>query len=160
MTMLSDQVRVFMTSTHQETRDTPGLPSVSTLKLRARLVIEEAFEFVQALYKGNPSPTLRDRLENLKLTSLELISYYTPAPSLPDTADACADLDYVVEGCRIALGVQATPIADEVHAANMLKLTGPIDEHGKRQKPEGWTPPDIRKVLIAQGWVEGGQDDI
>ena len=71
---------------------------------------------------------------------------------LPALVDGLADLDYVVEGTRIEFGVNGTPVADEVHAANMRKADGPVDEHGKKRKPPGWVGPDIERVLREQGW--------
>jgi predicted HAD superfamily Cof-like phosphohydrolase len=71
---------------------------------------------------------------------------------LPELADALADLDYVVEGARLEFGINGAPIATEVHRANMAKLDGPVREDGKKQKPEGWKPPDIESELRKQGW--------
>jgi hypothetical protein len=34
----------------------------------------------------------------------------------------------------------------------MAKMSGPVDEHGKKRKPEGWKPPDIAGELRRQGW--------
>jgi predicted HAD superfamily Cof-like phosphohydrolase len=75
---------------------------------------------------------------------------------MPAFADACADIDYVVEGARIAFGIRGEPIADAVHDANMTKLLGPI-VNGKKLKPAGWKAPDIEGLLREQGWTGGSR---
>ncbi len=41
------------------------------------------------------------------------------------------------------LGLDLRPFFVLVHQANMLKISGPVREDGKRLKPEGWVAPDI-----------------
>ena len=88
---------------------------------------------------------MKDRAKNA-------LSFASINVDLPKAIDALADLDYVVEGSRLSFGVHGDAIADEVHRANMTKMGGGRDEHGKVKKPEGWTPPDIEKCLRDQGW--------
>lgn len=69
--------------------------------------------------------------------------------ALPEFLDALGDIDYIVEGIRLSQGVNGTPIANEIHRANMAKF-GPGSfkrEDGKVQKPPGWTPPDIAGLV-------------
>jgi predicted HAD superfamily Cof-like phosphohydrolase len=68
-------------------------------------------------------------------------------------ADGIADLIVVTLGTAHTYGINVQPIWDEVHRTNMLKTTGP--DHpvtGKKQKPAGWKPPDIKSLLIEQDW--------
>lgn len=126
----------------------PGEQSDEIRKLRIALVAEEFFEFLDAMrvFSGPVRRTLADQL-----------AYGFQGPTdLPGLADACADLDYVVEGTRLAFGIDGEPIAAEVHRANMAKLGGPRREDGKVLKPEGWTPPDIDGELRKQGWLGHG----
>ncbi len=44
------------------------------------------------------------------------------------------------------LSVDLVPFFREVHRTNMLKVSGPIREDGKRLKPEGWQPPRIAEM--------------
>lgn len=37
---------------------------------------------------------------------------------------------------------------DEVHRSNLEKADGPVRSDGKRLKPPGWTPPDLRRVYV------------
>jgi len=72
---------------------------------------------------------------------------------VPELADAIGDLKYVLEGTNLAFGIDGEPIWDAIQAANMAKAGGRVDEHGKRLKPPGWTPPDIEGELVKQGWT-------
>lgn len=66
-------------------------------------------------------------------------------------ADALADIMYIICGTAIEYDIPLNEVFVEVHRSNMSKLTpdGKVlrREDGKILKPEGWTPPDIRKVL-------------
>jgi len=73
---------------------------------------------------------------------------------LPKAVDGCIDLIYVCLGALVAWGVDAEPLFNEVHRANMAKAGGGARADGKILKPEGWTPPDIEGELRRQGWNE------
>ena len=86
---------------------------------------------------------------------MRLVSRAKLAPNLPEIADALGDIDYVVAGTRLQLGIKGVAVADAIHEANMNKAPGGVvirDEFGKVRKPANWTPPDIASVLRAQGW--------
>ncbi len=53
-------------------------------------------------------------------------------------------------------GINGKPIADEVQRTNMAKFGEGSwkDENGKIRKPPDWKAPDIKKLLIEQGWEE------
>ncbi len=144
MSKLSDQVREFMAAFGQHCADKPCIPPHDVVRLRARLVIEEAFELVDSLFDDEPS------VKALKAAALHLASTAMVDVDLVEFADACGDLDYVTEGARIAFGVDVDPIADEIHRSNMAKVGGYLDEHGKLRKPAGWQPPDIHGCINAQ----------
>lgn len=143
------QVMEFHAAFGQETLTTPTVPSDAIVRLRGKLVAEEAFEFVLAMFD---SVDLR-RLHELVI---DAVATDPVSVNLIEVADALADIDYVVEGSRLAFGIDGAPIAAEVHRSNMAKL-GPdgkpiIRPDGKRLKPPGWTPPDIGGELRRQGW--------
>ncbi len=58
--------------------------------------------------------------------------------TLGDVVNKCW---YIGHRC---LGLDLRPFFKIVHQANMFKTTGPVREDGKRLKPEGWVPPDIK----------------
>jgi predicted HAD superfamily Cof-like phosphohydrolase len=142
--------------------DKPAVPDAKTVRLRAKLITEECLEMLESLFgRQRAIDIVRDKIT-------EIIDFAEPdcdggvKDILLDTvnivgfADALADIDYVVEGSRLAFGIDGLPVAAEVHRSNMAKL-GPdgkpiVREDGKRLKPEGWTPPDIENELRKQGW--------
>ena len=153
MTKLRDQVSVFHRAFGVEQRETPGVPDYETVKLRLRLIAEEFVELLDACMV--PTGSFSDRLN-------EAISWGPrEQPDLVELADALGDLDYVIEGFRLVCGINGEPIADEIQRSNLAKLDAdgkPIRRYdGKLLKPPGWTPPDIERELLAQGWQPGGE---
>ena len=133
------------------------MPPDDRVRLRLRLVFEEAFELLDACLHDNVdkkqagmySETVRQFVDCAKM-GVDLVA----------AADALADLDYVVEGTRLEFGIDGAPIAAEVHRSNMAKVwpdgTVRKTEGGKVVKPPNWTPPYIRTELVRQGaWGEG-----
>jgi phosphoribosyl-ATP pyrophosphohydrolase len=64
------------------------------------------------------------------------------------------DLIFVALGTLVEAGVEPSKVWGAIHEANMAKL-GPdgkpiLNEYGKVQKPEGWTPPDVSKLVNEQ----------
>lgn len=124
-----------------------GGATEAEIRLGLRLVAEEFSELIDAAFgvdSGVGMPAIWDLIQSAPLCI-----------DLPALVDATADLDYVVEGLRVRLGVDGDPIWEAVHAANMAKSTGPLREDGKRMKPEGWKAPDVEGLLREQGWEPG-----
>ncbi len=158
-TCLSAQVTSFMKAFDQPIRDTPGLPEERWIRLRAELILEEAFEFAEAVL--SPIHTVNDLkspLERLKSQKDMAIGVLRGAPLRVDMVklvDALADIEFVTEGARKTFGINGQPIADIVSNCNNLKIGGAIDlVTGKKLKPEGWIGPEvaIREELLKQGW--------
>lgn len=146
---LSIQVREFHQAMGLPMAETPAIPEEARVRLRAALIVEEALETLTALFSSDYGVVNFGKLGDI------LHSLVRSCPvnvDLPALADGLADLDYVVEGTRLEFGIQGAPIAAEVHRANMAKVGGPKSPTGKQLKPEGWTPPDIKRELVKQGW--------
>lgn len=141
-----EQVLEFHRKVGQPIVEKPAVPSDERVRLRARLVLEESLEFLEALF-GVPS-----WIEGVRHSINYAIDRAPVKVDLPKAVDALADIDYVVEGSRIEFGVDGGPIAREVHRANMEKQGGPRREDGKVLKPPGWKPPDIDGELDRQGY--------
>jgi len=125
----------------------PTRPSRDVICLRADLLVEETIETLEAMgaYPGE--------IARLKLAASAAInSIETSAFNMVKVADGLADVDYINEGTRLTFGIHGEPVEREVHRTNMAKRGGPVRADGKRLKPEGWTPPDIRGILLSQGW--------
>jgi predicted HAD superfamily Cof-like phosphohydrolase len=154
-TKLREQVAEFHRVFGQEIRETPGIPDEATVRLRGRLVIEEAFEFVDALLEAKVD---KDYLLHLRHRVYQVLRNAPVRPDLVAVADALADIDYVSEGSRLAFGFDGERIADEVQASNMAKAPGGVVEktpEGKIVKPPGWSPPNVAAELRRQGWMNG-----
>lgn len=113
---------------------TPHLPSHSIYKFRLKFLQEELKELEDAYAEND----------------------------LPKYFDALLDLVYVALGTADLSSLPWQQGWDEVQRANMSKIrAGSVEEslqatgRGHRLdviKPPGWTPPDLRTVLIEAGW--------
>jgi predicted HAD superfamily Cof-like phosphohydrolase len=101
---------------------TPAIPPVKVDEFRMRLVDEEYDELECAWEDSN----------------------------LTETADAIADMIYVLIGMAIAYGIDLRKVWNAVHATNMMKDGGGKREDGKIIKPEGWKAPNIKGILENQ----------
>jgi predicted HAD superfamily Cof-like phosphohydrolase len=130
----------------------PQVPPDDRVRLRARLIAEEFFETMDAMYgvNGRSTPGAISKLVAARKLVANVIDTCIPGVDLVELADGLADLDYVIEGTRLECGIDGEPIAREVHRTNMLKSGGPVSPEGKRLKPPGWTPPRIREELGLQ----------
>jgi predicted HAD superfamily Cof-like phosphohydrolase len=126
------------------------MPAIRAAELRARLILEEALETVEALLGAVVAGSVVNRIVGDWIES----PVKCHRPDLVEAVDGLCDLQFVTYGAFDVLGVNARPYFDLVYAANMTKLTGPVDEHGKRLKPPGFVPPNeaIRERLIKDGW--------
>ena len=69
---------------------------------------------------------------------------------LENIAKELADIIYIVCGTAVSYGIPLDRVFEEVHRSNMAKLVDgkPVRrDDGKILKPEGWTPPNIKKIL-------------
>lgn len=132
----------------------PAVPSDDVVRFRLSLMAEEFLEILEAA-SGDMGhfPEIKKYLtHHIKHTAIEV--------DFPEFVDGLCDLDYVVEGARIAFGVNGEPVEKIVHAANIAKRGGGLDENGKAMKPKGWIPPDIRAELIRQGWQAPPDEEV
>lgn len=103
-----EAVGVFMQKFGQDCPDKPTIPSFDIQKLRLELIDEERGELRAALAAGN----------------------------LIETADAIADLLYVVYGTAVACGIDIDKVFEEVHRSNMSKLWTMTELVALDDKPE------------------------
>lgn len=123
-----DKVQKGVLDFHQKygcvVNEKPTIPDAETLLLRARLIVEEASEFMKAASTND----------------------------LDGMADAIADILYVTYGTAVVLGIDMEPISDEVQRSNMTKDGGGKDSGGKIMKGPDFSKPRIDKCLRDQGW--------
>lgn len=121
------------------------------LKLRARLILEEALEFCAA---AGLCPWIEtDGLEPVVLEINEIHFETAAEPNDAEMIDAINDIHYVADGAAVVMGIDLEPFAKEVHASNMSKLDEngkPVmREDGKVLKSDRFRPPDIAGILEA-----------
>lgn len=104
----------------------PTIPNEFYKDLRIRLITEEVNETLEAIKNDD----------------------------MVELADGIADAIVVLLGTAVTYGIDIRPIWNEVHRTNMAKVGGETRADGKRLKPKGWLPPDIKSILIEQGMVE------
>ena len=122
MNNMFTDVRDFQLAVGQNVSDTPKLPSDQERELRLNLLKEEYAEYIQGECKND--------LENI--------------------AKELADIIYIVCGTAASYGIPLDRVFKEVHRSNMAKLVdGKVIRRsdGKILKPDGWTAPDIKKVM-------------
>jgi hypothetical protein len=104
----------------QEVKGAPELPDAATRLLRARLVFEEALEFVRAC----GCTVARVESGDVKTAVIDEISVVVDANCSPDFTeyvDGCIDQLVVTYGALNAAGVKAQSAWDEVQRSNMSK---------------------------------------
>lgn len=137
-----------------------AIPSDYTRTLRARLVLEEAFELVEALgvtvYTADPTNGATQALDFSNFTFAiigkpdmwsantdEKIQYLT------NVAKEAADLSVVTIGTLSAHGIPDLSLLDAVDENNLGKF-GPgsyKSEAGKWIKPKGYKKPNLKHIL-------------
>lgn len=135
--------------------DKIAMPDAKTRELKARLILEEAMETIDALgvdiyIREDDRPTTFDELE----LSVRNDRPYNKPPDLIEIADGCADLSVVTMGTLVACGIPDKPLLTIVDENNLAKF-GPGSyrrEDGKWMKPPNHKPPDIKGLLISLGW--------
>ena len=70
--------------------------------------------------------------------------------NMVEIIDGACDAIVVILGTLVEMGIDLDPFWDEVHQTNMAKKDGPVREDGKKLKPPGWVPPDLKRELNQQ----------
>lgn len=149
------RVEEFMLRAEQVVPTQIIIPNEDVRRLRAKLILEEALETVDALgFVARVHP--RDRAHIMVPVKMEnmTLSDHRHGPDLELICDGCADIKVVTTGTLSAFGAPDEVIQEEVDAANLQKFSkgGHRREDGKWIKPADWTPPDIKGILSKMGW--------
>ncbi len=144
-----NDVRAFMEAAGQTAPEEPSKISPQDAELRARLILEEAFETVRALGvdvlvrvgDSDSEDTLPLSFEDITLISV------VPANIL-ETVDGLCDVMYVTLGTFVTLGLPSGPFMDEVCKNNLTKVFPRVHiVNGKVQKPLDYQPPRLSEIL-------------
>lgn len=144
----------------------PTTLSLAETKLCLRLIIEESFETVEAMFRED-SPTLT-RLRQYKDAMQYTLANETILTDIHqnnvELLDGLCDTLVVCMGMAAMAGLPLNQGMDEVNRSNLAKIdpaTGVCikDAGGKIQKPAGWKKPDLARVIKA-GEMYGNRIEI
>lgn len=155
-------VAAFVRKFGQARRKTPGWPEQKDLDMRVRLIAEEFCEFLHACGYNFIVQMDRDFFEEGQEKCQLVFSQImddNENHNFPAAADGLIDLEYVILGTHVTMGIDSNPLWAAVNAANMSKVGGATREDGKICKPPGFVPPDIAACLRCQGWRDGSERD-
>lgn len=109
-----------MAQFEQEVKNSPALPDAATRLLRARLVFEEALEFVRscgcAIAIGES-----DDAKRTVTNEVSVVADSNVEPDFTEYVDGCIDQLVVTYGALNAAGVKAQSAWNEVQRSNMSK---------------------------------------
>lgn len=139
-------VAAFMRLAKQNVPNKPTIPSEEIRLLRAKLILEEALETIEAL--GVRAAIHVADGEFVDIVD-DLQFYAVGEPNLEEIIDGCCDIKVVTTGTLVACGIPDVMFQEEVDNNNLAKF-GPghtIREDGKLVKPPNHTPPKIAELL-------------
>jgi predicted HAD superfamily Cof-like phosphohydrolase len=118
-----EDIATLMKQFNQQVRESPELPDPETRLLRARLVFEEAIEFVKGCGCTVARTTAGSSGEEQTAVIDEIGVVFDPngKPDFAEYVDGCIDQLVVTYGALNAAGVKAQPAWDEVQRSNMSK---------------------------------------
>lgn len=138
-----DGIVSFMQKAGQATPEKLTVPSEQDRILRAKLIIEEAFELIN---KG-----LGIEVSNFRhFLKPDDFGYIITGEADPiESMDGAADLYWVgVGGVSVIFGAHLDSVLDEVDRSNQSKfIDGFRKENGKWNKGKSYSPADIKSVL-------------
>ena len=126
--------------------------------LRMKLIAEEFFELIAAVYNDNAAYELESTWNGLFSDGVT----DERRNDVVAAADATGDLRYVIEGFDLEAGIPAEKVFDEIHSSNLSKLgkdgfpiisDGTLKPKGKILKGEDFFEPDLKAV------IEGSEPD-
>ena len=118
-----EDIVTLMKQFNQQVKESPELPDPETRLLRARLVFEEAIEFVKGcgctvtMTAAGPSAEEGTAVIN----DIGVVLDPDGTPDFAEYVDGCIDQLVVTYGALNAAGVKAQPAWDEVQRSNMSK---------------------------------------
>jgi predicted HAD superfamily Cof-like phosphohydrolase len=137
------RVEEFMRKAGQDVPPVPFVPGEETLILRAKLIMEEALETINAM---GVFPYGLDG-DEIQMSSIEF--HADEEPNLIEVIDGCCDISVVTTGTLSAFGIPDAPFLKLIDESNLAKFAEGSyrREDGKWMKPPGWQAPDIEGLL-------------
>jgi predicted HAD superfamily Cof-like phosphohydrolase len=118
-----EDIVILMKQFDQQVKESPELPDPDTRLLRARLVFEEAIEFVKGCGCTVTMTTdgLSGEAGTAVINDIGVVPDPNGTPDFAEYVDGCIDQLVVTYGALNAAGVKAPPAWDEVQRSNMSK---------------------------------------
>lgn len=142
-----EMVKEFHVATGSPVLPSPGVPPHDRVRLRCKLIMEEALEAVGAMIGFHDEDVKR-----LSLRINALIEQIEPQCQLASAGKELNDLLYVVHGSILEMGLPEN-MFDAVHTNNMEKVGGPRRADGKIEKGPDYVKFDAAKFLNENGWA-------
>ena len=125
------------------------------MRQQPQSIFHDQAHFMRACGQTTTEDNIDQSVMYLNLIDEEMSELHTALASedVVEEFDAVLDILVVVIGYGLSRGFPMVEGWDEVIRSNMAKIdlrTGLVRkrEDGKILKPEGWTPPDLRRVLL------------
>ncbi len=152
-TQHQQRIEQMMEKAGQDLPSTPSVPDDKIRVLRARLIMEEAFEALEAM--GVAAFTqCSDGALDVEFKDLAFKTFQKSEElDLPHIAKELADISVVNIGTMSAFGISDNEVLQAVDENNLAKF-GPggfRDSNGKWRKPPNHPDPDIKAILESQG---------
>jgi len=146
-----EKVKEMMRKAGQDTPYYLNNPSVKTKILRAKLILEEAFELIKAM--GVKVDVAEEECQYSQSVSLNINNCGFSIVADPDfvaVADGVADLTVVTTGTGLAFGIPLEKVQDAVDDSNLDKFRGDAHrrEDGKWIKPSDWVAPNLQVIVF------------
>lgn len=150
------QVHRFNTAARGELPRNPATLDARTTGMCLNLINEEFGELIEAtLADGHALEAAKQKIDELTqiLKGLAEEDLNRSPMKAVNQLDACVDIEVVTLGFSAMHGLPHDEGFAEVQGSNMAKIdpdTGMCikNEFGKIQKPAGWTPPDLARVIL------------
>ena len=127
----------------QATPEIATIPDSKTRILRAKLILEEALETVEAL-------GVHVHIEGVELLEEGLVYSASDTVNMQEVADGCADISVVTIGTLIAFGMDDEPLLEEVDASNLRKFGEGIGcTWGDQEQISGMSQPNMEHMCLA-----------
>ena len=114
-----DDIVTLMQLYNQQVKAAPEMPDAETRLLRARLVFEEALEFVKSC--GCTVTHADGEAQSAVIDEISVVLDPNREADFDEYVDGCIDQLVVTYGALNAAGVRAQPAWDEVQRSNMSK---------------------------------------
>ena len=125
-------------------------PERCNQSLRLHLIAEE---FIELMIGCGFPKDLKGSFDEVMARAIEVAE--DGETNLVEIADALGDLNYVITGFAVELGIPFDEVCNEIHTSNMTKLGEdgkPIyRDDGKVLKGPNYRPPNVKKVLDEHG---------